>query len=172
MDFLLSLSSKKWAWQALTHLLMVGTQLFVIWRLEHQDSCNILHLLDPWAGHILLREHYIAISNDISFAGYFVPDAIVAAVVGLVTGWCVGPCLPVVGKWLAKPSIIQVLLHGSVLALALSSQFFPYSKDAPKRVVFQHTIQTIGTVGSTMFLINLIHIYHFCPLAGMSWSCC
>ncbi|XP_047981565.1 endoplasmic reticulum metallopeptidase 1 isoform X1 [Salvia hispanica] len=75
--------------------------------------------------------------------GYFVPDAIVAAVVGLVTGWCLGPCIPVVGKWLAKPRIIQVLLHGSVIAMALSSQFFPYSNDAPKRVVFQHTVQTI-----------------------------
>lgn len=86
-------------------------------------------------------------------AGYFVPDAIVAAVVGLVTGWCLGPCIPVVGKWLAKPRIIQVLLHGSVIAMALSSQFFPYSNDAPKRVVFQHTVQTIGTFGSTHVLL-------------------
>lgn len=78
---------------------------------------------------------------------------IVAAVVGLVTGWCFGPLLPVVGKWLAKPPIIKVLLHGTVLALALSSQFFPYSKDAPKRVVLQHTIQTIGTNGLT------VHVY-------------
>ncbi|KAI3452600.1 hypothetical protein Pfo_009264 [Paulownia fortunei] len=75
--------------------------------------------------------------------GYFVPDVIVAAVVGLVTGWCVGPLLPVVGKWLAKSSIVGFLLHGSVLALAVSSQFFPYSKDAPKRVVLQYTVQTI-----------------------------
>ncbi|KAH6768992.1 Zn-dependent exopeptidases superfamily protein [Perilla frutescens var. frutescens] len=75
--------------------------------------------------------------------GYFVHDAIVAAIIGLVTGWSLGPLLPVVGKWLAKPPIVRVLFHGSVLALALSSQFFPYSKDAPKRIVFQHTIQTI-----------------------------
>ncbi|KAL7110076.1 hypothetical protein ACP275_05G002500 [Erythranthe tilingii] len=74
--------------------------------------------------------------------GYFVPDAIVAAVVGLVTGWCFGPLLPVVGKWLTKSSIVLFLLHGSVLALAVSSQLFPYSKDAPKRIVFQHTVQT------------------------------
>ncbi|PIN05600.1 Aminopeptidases of the M20 family [Handroanthus impetiginosus] len=75
--------------------------------------------------------------------GYFVPDVMVAAVIGLVTGWCVGPLLPVVGKWLAKSSIIHFLLQGSVLALAVSSQFFPYSKDAPKRVVLQHTVQTL-----------------------------
>lgn len=83
--------------------------------------------------------------------GYFVPDMIVAAVVGLVTGWCFGPLLPVVGKWLEKPPIIKVLLQGTVLALALSSQFFPYSKDAPKRVVLQHTIQTIDQVSGASF---------------------
>ncbi|KAL0372279.1 UNVERIFIED_CONTAM: Endoplasmic reticulum metallopeptidase 1 [Sesamum calycinum] len=76
--------------------------------------------------------------------GFFVADVIVAAVLGLVTGWCVGPLLPVVGKWLAKSSIIQFLLHSTVLALAVSSQFFPYSKDAPKRVVLQHSVRTIG----------------------------
>ncbi|KAK4423941.1 60S ribosomal protein L17-2 [Sesamum alatum] len=75
--------------------------------------------------------------------GFFVADVIVAAVLGLVTGWCVGPLLPVVGKWLAKSSIIQFLLHGTILALAVSSQFFPYSKDAPKRVVLQHSVRTI-----------------------------
>ncbi|XP_022887666.1 endoplasmic reticulum metallopeptidase 1 [Olea europaea var. sylvestris] len=74
--------------------------------------------------------------------GYFVPDVIVAAIIGVVTGWCVGPLLPVIGKWLATPSIVQFLVHGSVLALALSSQFFPYSTDAPKRVILQHTIET------------------------------
>ncbi|KAL0408491.1 UNVERIFIED_CONTAM: Endoplasmic reticulum metallopeptidase 1 [Sesamum radiatum] len=76
--------------------------------------------------------------------GFFVADVIVAAVLGLVTGWCVGPLLPVVGKWLAKSSIIQFSLHGTVLALAVSSQFFPYSNDAPKRVVLQHSVRTIG----------------------------
>lgn len=74
--------------------------------------------------------------------GYFVPDVIVAATVGLVTGWCMGPLLPVLGRWLAKSSIMQFLLHLSILAMALSSQFFPYSTEAPKRVVFQHTIMT------------------------------
>ncbi|GER56068.1 Zn-dependent exopeptidases superfamily protein [Striga asiatica] len=76
--------------------------------------------------------------------GYFVPDVIVGAVIGLVTGWCVGPLIPVVGKWLTKSSIVRLLLHVTVLALAVSSQFFPYSNDAPKRVVLQHTVQTSG----------------------------
>ncbi|KAL6543559.1 hypothetical protein OROGR_010056 [Orobanche gracilis] len=75
--------------------------------------------------------------------GYFIPDMIVAVVIGLVTGWCVGPILPVVGKWLGRSSIVQLLLHGTVLSLAVSSQFFPYSKDAPKRVILQHTVQTL-----------------------------
>ncbi|PIA51174.1 hypothetical protein AQUCO_01100187v1 [Aquilegia coerulea] len=74
--------------------------------------------------------------------GYFVPDIIVAAVIGLVTGFCVGPLLPVVGHWLARPSILQFLLHFCVLALALSSQFFPYNMGAPKRLVLQHTFVT------------------------------
>ncbi|KAJ6689179.1 hypothetical protein OIU85_005570 [Salix viminalis] len=74
--------------------------------------------------------------------GYYVPDAVVAATVGVVTGWCVGPLIPVCSHWLARFSILQLLSHVSVLALALSSQFFPYSNAAPKRVVFQHTLVT------------------------------
>ncbi|EXC06150.1 Endoplasmic reticulum metallopeptidase 1 [Morus notabilis] len=74
--------------------------------------------------------------------GYFIPDVVVAAVVGVVTGWCVGPLLPVCGHWLARRSIMQFLLHLTILGLALSSQFFPYTKAAPKRVVFQHTFLT------------------------------
>lgn len=76
--------------------------------------------------------------------GYFIPDSIVAATVGFITGWCVGPLLPVVNHWLARSSIIQFLLHCSLLALAVSSQFFPYSTDAPKRLVFQHSFRTTG----------------------------
>ncbi|KAI5679363.1 hypothetical protein M9H77_10313 [Catharanthus roseus] len=76
--------------------------------------------------------------------GYFIPDVIVAATIGVVTGWCVGPVLPIVGQWLARSSILQFLLHGSILCMALSSQLFPYSVNAPKRVVFQHTIRTQG----------------------------
>ncbi|PON82841.1 hypothetical protein TorRG33x02_214150 [Trema orientale] len=74
--------------------------------------------------------------------GYFIPDVVVAAIIGGVTGWCVGPLLPVCGHWLARRSIMHFLLHLSVLGLALSSQFFPYTTAAPKRVVFQHTILT------------------------------
>lgn len=74
--------------------------------------------------------------------GYFIPDIIVAGVIGLVTSWCVGPLIPICGHWLARSSILKFLLQLSVLALALSSQFFPYSIAAPKRVVFQHTFLT------------------------------
>ncbi|KAM1191222.1 hypothetical protein PS2_011552 [Malus domestica] len=74
--------------------------------------------------------------------GYFIPDVVMAAIVGVVTGWCVGPLIPISGRWLARSSVLQVLLHISVLGLALSSQFFPYSVDAPKRIVFQHTFLT------------------------------
>lgn len=69
-----------------------------------------------------------------------------AAMVGIVTGWCVGPLLPVIGDWLARSSILQTLLQLSVLALALSSGFFPYSVEAPKRVVMQHAILTAGNL--------------------------
>lgn len=72
------------------------------------------------------------------------PDVIVAAVVGLVTGWCVGPTLPVTSQWLARSSIINFLLQIAVVGLALASQLFPYSTGAPKRVVFQQTFVTAG----------------------------
>ncbi|KAF5443541.1 hypothetical protein F2P56_036089 [Juglans regia] len=74
--------------------------------------------------------------------GYFLPDIIVAAFIGVATGFCVGPLIPICGHWLARSSIFQFLLHLSVLALAVSSQFFPYSMDAPKRIIFQHTVLT------------------------------
>ncbi|XP_012085666.1 endoplasmic reticulum metallopeptidase 1 isoform X2 [Jatropha curcas] len=75
--------------------------------------------------------------------GYYITDVLVAATIGVVTGWCVGPLIPIGGRWLARSPILQFLLHTSVLALALSSQFFPYSNTAPKRAVFQHTIVTV-----------------------------
>lgn len=81
---------------------------------------------------------------DLSFAGYFIPDIVVAASIGLATSWCVGPLLPVVGHWLSRKSILLFLLQCSILAMALSSQLFPYSVDAPKRLIFQHTIRTEG----------------------------
>lgn len=77
-------------------------------------------------------------------AGFFIPDVIVAATIGVITGWCVGPLTPVLGHWLARSAIIKFLLQLTVLSMALSSQFFPYSFDAPKRVGLQHTILTAG----------------------------
>ncbi|KAK7319050.1 hypothetical protein RJT34_03760 [Clitoria ternatea] len=77
--------------------------------------------------------------------GHYVTDIIVAALVGIVTGWCIGPLMPLCGHWLARSSILQFLLHLTVFALALSSQFFPYTIDAPKRIVFQHTFRTEGS---------------------------
>ncbi|KAK6922400.1 Peptidase M28 [Dillenia turbinata] len=74
--------------------------------------------------------------------GYFIPDIVVAAIVGITVGWSVGPLIPILGHWLARKAVVQFLLHLSVLALALSSQFFPYSTAAPKRVVFQHRVLT------------------------------
>lgn len=79
-------------------------------------------------------------------------DAVVAAVIGLVTGWCVGPLLPVVGHWLARSSVLQCLVQVTILALALSSQFFPYSVDAPKRVVLQHTFATVGMLLQKIYM--------------------
>ncbi|XP_031481288.1 uncharacterized protein LOC116251263 [Nymphaea colorata] len=74
--------------------------------------------------------------------GYFVPDVIIAATIGVVTGWCMGPLVPLIGHLLARSFVIQCCLHLSVAAMALSSQFFPYSTSAPKRVVLQHTYKT------------------------------
>lgn len=67
-----------------------------------------------------------------------------AATIGALTGVCVGPILPVIGHWLARSSIMQFLLHATVISMALSSQFFPYTIDAPKRVILQHTVVTAG----------------------------
>ncbi|KAE9603054.1 putative peptidase M28 [Lupinus albus] len=77
--------------------------------------------------------------------GYYVPDAIVASLVGILTGWCVGPLMPICDGWLARLSILQFLLHFTVFSLAISCQFFPYATSAPKRIVFQHTIRTSGS---------------------------
>uniref|UniRef100_A0A453BIE0 Endoplasmic reticulum metallopeptidase 1-like C-terminal domain-containing protein n=1 Tax=Aegilops tauschii subsp. strangulata TaxID=200361 RepID=A0A453BIE0_AEGTS len=74
--------------------------------------------------------------------GHFVPDIIVGAMVGLVVGWCFGPLAPIVSCWLAKASILHGFLQITVVAMAVSSQVFPYSTGAPKRVVLQHTFVT------------------------------
>ncbi|XP_061360756.1 uncharacterized protein LOC133304724 [Gastrolobium bilobum] len=103
--------------------------------------------------------------------GHYVPDAIVAALIGIVTGWCMGPLMPICSHWLARSSILQFLLQLSVFALALSSQFFPYTMSAPKRVVFQHTFHTAGSsqiVESTYDLSvtdsnSLIFLFKYSP---------
>jgi hypothetical protein len=71
-----------------------------------------------------------------------VPDIIVGAEVGLVVGFCFGPLAPITSHWLSKTSILQGVLQLTVVALAISSQLFPYSTGAPKRVVLQHTYVT------------------------------
>ncbi|AAC18795.1 Contains similarity to hypothetical gene B0495.7 gb/687822 from C. elegans cosmid gb/U21317 [Arabidopsis thaliana] len=76
--------------------------------------------------------------------GFYLADVAVAAVIGIVTGLCLGPIIPICDRWLAKSSILKFLLHFTVVMLAVSSQFFPYSKDAPKRVVLQHTFISTG----------------------------
>jgi hypothetical protein len=87
----------------------------------------------------------------------------VAAVIGLITGWSVGPLMPICGRWLARSSILQFLLHLSLLGLAISSQFFPYSTSAPKRIVFQHTFRTAGIDIPTIFIRNesVVNYYNF-----------
>lgn len=62
-----------------------------------------------------------------------------------MTGLSVGPLLPVLGRWVARSSVVNLLLQVAVVAMALSSQLFPYSTSAPKRVAFQHTFVTAGT---------------------------
>lgn len=62
--------------------------------------------------------------------------------------------MPICGHWLARSSILRFLLHLSMLALAISSQFFPYSTTAPKRIVFQHTFRTAGIYTRHFFIWN------------------
>ncbi|KAI7997041.1 Beta-D-glucosyl crocetin beta-1,6-glucosyltransferase [Camellia lanceoleosa] len=53
--------------------------------------------------------------------GYFVPDIVVAALTGVVTGWCVGPLIPVLGHWKAGLPLwlrpYEVLVTSSYTAL-------------------------------------------------------
>ncbi|KAL4192488.1 hypothetical protein AMTRI_Chr06g194510 [Amborella trichopoda] len=95
---------------------------------------------DKW----LFCVHYFYMSETLFLfiTGFFIPDIIIASAVGIVTGWCVGPIVPIVGHWLARSNIVQFMLHISVAMMAISSQFFPYSTSAPKRLVLQHTFQT------------------------------
>ncbi|KAJ0256174.1 Zn-dependent exopeptidases superfamily protein [Hirschfeldia incana] len=76
--------------------------------------------------------------------GFYLADVAVAAVIGIVTCFCVGPIIPICERWLAKTSILKFLLHFTLVMFAVSSQFFPYSKDAPKRIALQHTVFSAG----------------------------
>lgn len=66
-----------------------------------------------------------------------------------------GPIIPICDRWLAKSSILKFLLHFTVAMLAVSSQFFPYSKDAPKRVVLQHTVFSAGSLWNCYLFIYI-----------------
>ncbi len=76
---------------------------------------------------------------------FYVADGILAIVVGYFVSLAVGPILPILGNWLAKPPAIRFLLCLSIASAAISSQFFPYSAAAPKRVIMSHSFKTSGT---------------------------
>eukprot|EP00250_Pteridium_aquilinum_P010242 c19238_g1_i1 orf=238-2940(+) len=76
--------------------------------------------------------------------GFYVCDIIMGAMTGYAVVLCLGPLMPAIGSWLASPHIVRFLIYISVCAAAVSSQFFPYSPSAPKRVLLQHTINTDG----------------------------
>lgn len=97
-------------------------------------------------------------------AGFYIPDIVIAATVGNATGWSVAPLISICGNWLARSSILQFLLHFVVIAWALSSQFFPYSTDAPKRVILQHSFLTAGiskTAVANMFEFATVFKHYF-----------
>ena len=80
------------------------------------------------------------------------PDIIVGSMVGVVVGWCFGPLAPIASRWLAKTSILLGFLQITVIAMAISSQQFPYSTGAPKRVLLQHSFVT------GLFLCGLLEL--------------
>nr|GMC52981.1 endoplasmic reticulum metallopeptidase 1 [Ipomoea batatas] len=41
------------------------------------------------------------------YSGYFISDVIVATTIGVISGWCIGTLIPVVGQQLARKSIMQ-----------------------------------------------------------------
>lgn len=76
--------------------------------------------------------------------GFFAADVVMAATTGYAVVLCLGPLMPTLRRWLASPHIVRFLILLSICAAAISSQFFPYSSSAPKRVLLQHTIKTEG----------------------------
>lgn len=79
-----------------------------------------------------------------------------------MVGWCFGPLAPVAGRWLSKTSILHVFLQITVVALAVSSQLFPYSTGAPKRVVLQHTFVTGLLILGSLNCSKKIVLSQFC----------
>ena len=92
-------------------------------------------------------------------AGFFVPDIIMAAITGCAVSQTVGPLVPFIGQWLSSRHIIQFFLCLSVISSVLSTQMFPYSSLAPKRVLLQHTIETKGIVYHfpSMHCMNILY---------------
>ncbi|CAM6105759.1 unnamed protein product [Calypogeia fissa] len=81
--------------------------------------------------------------------GFYVADVIMAALVGGVVVWSVGPALPVIATWIGKAQLVRLLLYISIGSAALSSRAFPYSYESPKRLVLQHSVHTADR--STVF---------------------
>ncbi|KAG6544448.1 hypothetical protein Mapa_014086 [Marchantia paleacea] len=76
--------------------------------------------------------------------GFYISDVIMSLLVGGCMVMSVAPILPVVARWIGKPYIVRMLLYASIGAAALSSRAFPYTYDAPKRLVLQHSFYTSG----------------------------
>lgn len=76
---------------------------------------------------------------------FYVSDVIIAVVFGLFAGATVGPLLPVLARWIARPPALRLLFYVSICSAVLSSLLFPYSSHAPKRVILTHAYQTNGS---------------------------
>lgn len=76
---------------------------------------------------------------------FYVADVILAVVFGIFAGATVGPLLPVLARWIARPPALRFLFYVSICSACLSSLLFPYSFHAPKRVVLTHAYQTNGS---------------------------
>ncbi|KAL5537928.1 hypothetical protein UlMin_045761 [Ulmus minor] len=132
----------------LTFMLSVSILLSVVFHVIPQISCLAYGVYFSWfiieplvrfwstVGLTLTLFFVLATQLNYTHLRFFIPDVVVATTIGVVIWWYVGPLILVCGCWLARPSIMQFLLHLTVLGLALSSQFFPYTTAVPKRVIF------------------------------------
>lgn len=75
---------------------------------------------------------------------FFIADMVLAIIFGIFVSLTVGPLLPVLSKWIGRPPAIRFLFYVSICAAVTSSLLFPYSSDAPKRVILAHTFKTNG----------------------------